>query len=92
MSVIELEPVDFYCTRCDSAMEWTACDAPPCQGYRCLNCGHGCDLYQRPDNGVCATALASMPYALAAEIRDERRLAYRFNRPVKTILHPGECA
>ena len=92
MTVIELEPCDYYCRFCDSAMEWTACDAPFCMGYRCLNCGAGCDLYQDPESGRCAIALASMPHALAADIREERRLSYRFNRPVRTIFSPGECS
>lgn len=91
MTVIELEPVDYYCPRCDSAMDWTACNAPYCAGYRCPNCHAGCDLYQH-DNGLCASALASMPYALAHELREERRISARHGRPVRTVRLPGECS
>lgn len=92
MTVIELEPVDYYCSHCDSAMEWTACVAPFCRGYRCLNCGSGCDLYEDAEAGDCATALASMPYAQAKDIREERRLSFRYGCPVRTIRLPGECS
>lgn len=70
--ILELEPVDYYCGLCDSAMEWTACHAPLCRGYRCLNCGAGCDLYAAPENGECALSLANLPLPLVREIRDER--------------------
>lgn len=39
----EVEPVDYYCRACDSAMEDTRCDARYCAGYRCLGCSAGCD-------------------------------------------------
>lgn len=91
MTVIELEPVDFYCRACDSAMEWTACDAPACSGYRCLGCDTGCDLYDDPDGGACAVALATMSYALAQEIRQEHR-ARGLRRPVRPPRLPGECS
>jgi hypothetical protein len=35
----------------------TGCDAPCCAGYRCIDCGTGCDL-DLDDTGRCATALA----------------------------------
>jgi hypothetical protein len=91
MTVIELEPVDFYCRACDSAMEWTACNAPACTGYRCLGCGTGCDLYDTPDTGACAVALATMPYALAHHIREEHR-AWGLRRPVRALRLSGECS
>jgi hypothetical protein len=92
MTVIEIEPVDYYCPHCDSAMEWTACRAPYCRGYRCLGCGAGCDLYAAGEDGACAVALATLPPSLAAEMREERRLSYRHGRPVRTVRLPGECA
>lgn len=87
MTLIELEPVDYYCEKCDSAMEWTACHAPYCLGYRCLNCDCGCDLHAEPEDGECARSLANLPLPLAQEIRDERlRLLLMRGR------FPGECA
>jgi hypothetical protein len=35
----------------------SGCDAPGCAGYRCIDCGTGCDL-DLDDTGRCATALA----------------------------------
>lgn len=90
MTGIELEPVDFFCPYCDSAMEWTTCDAPLCTGYRCLNCAAGCDLYQQPEHGRCAQMLLTMSPAVAADRRDDRRLSHRFRRPI--TLPRGECS
>jgi hypothetical protein len=36
----------------------TGCDAPGCNGYRCIDCGTGCDL-DFDDTGRCWTAMAS---------------------------------
>lgn len=92
MTIIELEPVDYYCENCDSAMEWTACDAPHCRGYRCMGCGAGCDLSENPEAGRCAVSLVSLPYAVAVDIREQRRLSTRYGRPVRTVRLPGECS
>jgi hypothetical protein len=92
VTVIELEPVDYYCMSCDSAMEWTACHAPFCRGYRCLNCGAGCDLNEAPDDGACVTALATMSYAVAEDLRDDRRLSIRRHHPSRTLRLSGECS
>ena len=45
MTTIEIEPVDFYCPECDSMLDATGCPAVNCQGYRCVNCQYGCDLF-----------------------------------------------
>lgn len=92
MKLIELEPVDFYCQYCDSAMEWTTCQAPMCRGYRCLACGDGCDLYEDPAGGRCVRGLAGMSYALAEEIREERRIGFRYGCRVRTVHLPRECS
>lgn len=91
MTIIELEPVDYWCQHCDSAMEWTACDAPRCTGYRCMGCGEGCDIYDEDGDGACSRALQNMPWALAHDRREERRIACRTGRPVRTVRLPGEC-
>ncbi len=91
MSVIELEPVDYYCPHCDSAMEWTACDAPGCPAYRCLNCPFGCDLNDHPDDGACAIALAKNVSALAGQYYKMRPWRY-YRRPLRTVPFPGECS
>jgi hypothetical protein len=39
--VFTIEPVDFYCRHCDSAMEIVACDEPYCPGWHCMLCGAG---------------------------------------------------
>jgi len=87
--IIELEPVDFYCPQCDSAMEWTACTAPGCTGYRCLNCDSGCDLDDRPQHGRCARILDGLPPCRAVEIRLEHRAWHMRTRP--THGFPGDC-
>ena len=89
---MELEPVDYYCPQCDSAMEWTACYAPTCKGYRCLNCDAGCDLYDETEDGQCARAIAGMPWTLIHDMREERRLYFQSGRPVRTVRLPGECS
>lgn len=85
--IIELEPVDYYCRRCDSVMDQTGCEAPRCLGYRCLGCGYGCDLHDDPEDGDCAIALASMPHALT---RDTYFRARGRLRPIRTVHLPGE--
>lgn len=85
MTIIELEPVEWFCDKCDSAMEWTGCSAPFCDGFRCMNCGRGCDIDN--ENGYCGTDLQNIPFALANELRDDRRA---FCRPLRTALS-GEC-
>lgn len=92
MTIFELEPVDFFCAACDSVMEPTACGAPCCRGYRCLGCEAGCDLPADPEHGRCATALASLPYELAVDLREELRVSPRGVRPVRTAPYPGECS
>lgn len=64
MTLIELEPVDYYCPTCESAMTWTACGVPSCLGYRCLNCAQGCDIITNPDNGRCARLLVHVRRAI----------------------------
>lgn len=44
MTTIQLEPVDYYCNECDSILDATGCPSPYCNGYRCNNCGTGCDV------------------------------------------------
>lgn len=90
MTILELDPVDYYCPHCDSAMEWTACNAPLCAGYQCLGCRFGCDLYRNRDDGDCVTALATASCAQAAEIYELR--AWRYSRPRKEVALPGECS
>jgi hypothetical protein len=51
----EIEDVDYWCTRCESAMENTGCISPHCCQYRCLGCGAGCDI--ELDDGICAHAI-----------------------------------
>lgn len=58
MTTIELEPVDFYCPECDSIMDETRCNAPRCNGYRCVNCGAGCDV--GTPEGRCGRALRAL--------------------------------
>jgi hypothetical protein len=86
MTRIELEPVEWYCDKCDSAMYWTGCVAPFCDGFRCLNCDRGCDIAD--ENGYCGTNLQNIPFALANELREDRRA---YCRPSRTRLR-GECS
>lgn len=83
----EIEPVDFYCNFCDSAMEYTACEAPGCSQYRCLSCRGGCDL-EELDDGLCATRMDSMTYAERIAAQEERRLRAEHHRPVRTVHLP----
>ena len=92
MTVIELEPVDYFCPHCDSATEWTGCRAPHCPGFYCRNCGRGCDLIEESDQGRCVAALAALPYPQAQDLRDERQLSIRYRRPIRTVRLPGDCA
>lgn len=87
MSIIEVEPVDYYCRRCDSAMEQTGCEAPRCLGYRCLGCDSGCDLHD--EDGNCALALASLPYRWAEGVTYELYAGW-YSRPIRTVHLPGE--
>jgi hypothetical protein len=43
---------------CGEPLNDTGCDAPGCNGYRCSDCGTGCDL-DFDDTGRCWTAMAS---------------------------------
>lgn len=49
-----------YCTDCEEPRYDTGCDARGCDGWRCNNCGTGCDV-DIDDEGRCATALAAEP-------------------------------
>lgn len=46
------------CADCGQVMLDTGCDAPRCLGYRCNDCGTGCDI-DLDDEGGCASALAA---------------------------------
>lgn len=83
---IDIEPVDYYCHYCDSAMEATGCEAPHCSSYRCLNCRAGCDL-EELDDGVCAVAITTMSYAQRRQRREERQHHY-YGRPMRTVHLP----
>jgi hypothetical protein len=75
----EIEDVDFWCGRCDSAMAETDCRSAYCNHQRCLGCGHGCDI--ELDDGLCA-------HASAETERDDRieRIYLRDRlRPVRTV-------
>lgn len=88
MSVrIEIEPVDYYCRACDSAMVETGCGAPGCAGYACLLCKEGCDL-EWADQGHCVVAIEHMGYAQRLARQEERRLTHRHGRPVRTVSLP----
>lgn len=88
MSVrFEIEPVDYYCQHCDSAMEYTACEAPGCSQYRCLNCRAGCDL-EELDDGWCAVTISTMTYAQRLAAQEERHLRREHRRPVRTVNLP----
>lgn len=90
MSTIELEPVDYYCQYCDSAMEATGCTAPHCPGYRCMNCRAGCDL-EELDDGFCGMALADLSWAQAEEIREEALMRRYYRRPIRTVHLPDDA-
>jgi hypothetical protein len=62
-----------FCEDCTSPLYDTGCDAPGCRGYRCGNCGTGCDAEFDNESGRCATALA----AEGDEDRDARVNAER---------------
>ena len=47
-----------HCSECEEPLYDTGCDAPGCLGYRCGNCGTGCDIDIAPEDGTCARALA----------------------------------
>ncbi len=49
--------VSEFCTDCGEPLYDTGCGADGCLGYRCDNCGTGCDV-DLDDSGRCATALA----------------------------------
>jgi hypothetical protein len=51
----EIEDVDYWCRRCDSAMERTDCTSPHCAHNRCLGCRAGCDI--ELDDGLCMWAV-----------------------------------
>ena len=90
MTTNELEPVDYYCRHCDSAMEETECESPYCTGYRCLNCGAGCDFYEQAE-GFCATAV--LRSAIDENIDRYARVTIRNRRPIRTIHLPeGDCS
>jgi len=60
MSVIMIEPVDFYCPVCESVLRTTTCQAPTCTGYRCDICQVGCDWDQR--ESFCAQTFLASPH------------------------------
>lgn len=46
------------CSDCGAPLYDTGCDAPGCLGFRCNECGTGCDVDIEPQDGTCARALA----------------------------------
>jgi hypothetical protein len=48
-----------FCGECEEPLYDTGCDAPGCLGYRCVNCGTGCDIDIAPEDGTCAGRVAS---------------------------------
>lgn len=87
MISIEIEPVDYYCHLCDSALEYTGCESPYCSAYRCLNCGAGCDVGEL-DAGHCAVAVDRMTYAQRHRMWEERHRAWGLQRPLRTVHLP----
>jgi hypothetical protein len=79
--------VSEYCPDCGEPLYDTGCGADGCLGYRCNDCGTGCDV-DLDEGGRCATALAEESDEDNAERVNAERAAFGLS-PIQPEAAPA---